>query len=96
MAKTKIDSLPARKNKPQRKTTAKDSTARNNKTRRKSVALPAYLWEILMETAEHQRRTFNKQIEVILVDHFGLDSPIEAPNRAEIEDESSTNTRKAS
>jgi len=41
---------------------------------KKTIGLPAYVWEVLSNDAKQQRRTIARQIEVILVNHYQLGS----------------------
>jgi len=46
---------------------------RNEKPLKKSIILPAYVWESLEKEAKEQRRTVAKQTEVILIAYFNLE-----------------------
>ena len=50
---------------------------RNEQPKKKSVILPAYLWDSLLEEAKKQRRTMTKQIEVILVEYYGYEAKLD-------------------
>ncbi|MBO0719198.1 MAG: hypothetical protein J2P41_00115 [Blastocatellia bacterium] len=56
---------------------------RDKRPLKKSVILPAYVWDALATDAELRRRTMAKQIEVILVNHYALD-----PVKIDIDDTS--------
>lgn len=46
---------------------------RNLKPKKKSIALPMFIWEALAEEARIERRTMTKQLEFILIQHFKID-----------------------
>lgn len=50
-----------------------EQTKRDETPLKKSIVLPAYVWDVLESDSKRQRRTMAKQIEVILVDHYALD-----------------------
>lgn len=58
---------------------------RNEEPQKRSIILPAYLWDVLDKDAKRCRRSATKQIEAMLVRYYRLEANVELDEEALIE-----------